>query len=153
MPASCKGFQLRAALLSGPLRGARTQWALSGTSSCNCVLISLLRLPSTSQCSLRSLDQSRGKRDPSRAQWFTLELDPCQFVNVVGGTATPTSKTETPCNPRQEFELKTNFLRQASSCHSTHTHTHTHTHTRAHTHSLTMQQSLLNCPECLSSLL
>ena len=79
-------------------------------------------------CSLRSLDQCSGKRNPSKGQWFRLELDPWQFVNITGGVATATSKNETPCNPRQEFEVNTNFVSQASSPHSTHTHIHTHTH-------------------------
>ena len=85
-------------------------------------------------CCLRSLDQCSGKRNPCKGQWFRLELDPWQFVNIIGGVATPTSKNETPCNPRQEFELNTNFVSQASSPHSTHTHTYTHTHAHTHTH-------------------
>lgn len=107
------------------------QSAFSGTGSCHCVPVSLCRLPSMSQCSLRS----------------ALELDPWQFVNVVGGPATPTSKNATPRNPRQEFELKTNFLSQASSCQSKYKRVCARARAHAHTDTHIMQQSQLKHPK------
>lgn len=56
----------------------------AGPTSATVVWVSLHGSLSTSQCSLRSLDQSSSKRNPSRVQWFMLELDPWQSVNIVG---------------------------------------------------------------------